>query len=111
MAAKKVDALEEKLEAEIGSLKATIDERFNNVQQKISSLEAMLLKLIELHLKPPLAVSTGQGGVAGEGSSDTKPVLGDGTEQRAENHQSCTARGNSSWRIWRRGGQPRGLTA
>ena len=80
MAAKKVDVLEEKLEAEIGLLKATIDERFNSVQQKFSSLEAMLLKLIELHLNPPLAISTGQGSVAGEGSGDTKPVLGDGTK-------------------------------
>ena len=80
MASKKVDALEEKLEAEIGSLKATIDERFNNVQQKFSSLEAMLLKLIELHLNPPLAVSTGQDGVVVEGSGDTKPVLGNGTD-------------------------------
>ncbi|XP_024035583.1 uncharacterized protein LOC127899338 [Citrus sinensis] len=40
----------------------------------------MLLKLIELHLNPPLAISTGQGSVAGEGSGDTKPVLGDGTK-------------------------------
>ena len=65
MAAKKVDALEEKLKAEIGSLKATINERFNNVQQQFSSLEAMLLKLIELHLNPPLAISTSQGGMVG----------------------------------------------
>ncbi|KAH9680272.1 kinesin-like protein KIN-7O [Citrus sinensis] len=79
MAAKKVDLLEEKLETEIGSLKATIDERFNNVQQKFSSLEAML-KLTELHLNPPLAVSIGQGGVAGEGSGNTKLVLSNGTE-------------------------------
>ncbi|KAH9751882.1 phosphatidylinositol N-acetylglucosaminyltransferase subunit A [Citrus sinensis] len=80
MSSKKVDALEEKLEAEIGSLKATIDERFNNVLQKFSSLEPMLLKLIDLHLNPPLAVSTGQDGVVVEGSGDTKPVLGNGTD-------------------------------
>ena len=79
MAAKKVDMLEEKLETEIGSLKATIGERFNNVQQKFSSLEAML-KLTEIHLNPPLAVSIGQGGVAGEGSGDTKLALSNGTE-------------------------------
>ena len=80
MTTKKVDVLEEKLKAEIGSLKATIDERFNNVQQKFSSLEAMLLKLIELHIKPPMVVSTSQDGVVGEGSGDTKPMLGDGTK-------------------------------
>ena len=40
----------------------------------------MLLKLIELHLNPPLAIPTGQDSVAGEGSGDTKPVLDDGTK-------------------------------
>ena len=71
-----MDALQEKLEAEIGLLKATIDERFNNVQQKFSSLEAMLLKLMELHLNPPPATSMGHGGVAGEGSVGTEHVVG-----------------------------------
>ena len=80
MAAKKVDALEEKLEMEVGSLKATIDERFNTVQQQYSSLEAMLLKLTELHLNPPLATSTGHGSVAGESSGGTEPVVGGDTE-------------------------------
>ena len=97
MAAKKVDALEEKLEMEVGSLKATIDERFNTVQQQFSSLEAMLLKLTELHLNPPLATSTGHGSVAGESSGGTEPVVGgdaEGRGQRAENHQSSTARGD-----------------
>ena len=82
MAAKKVDELEEKLEAEVRSLKATIDERFNTVQQQFSSLEAMLLKLTELHLNPPPVASRGHGGVAGEGSGVTKPVVGDGAEIR-----------------------------
>ncbi|KAH9724928.1 Plastid division protein CDP1 [Citrus sinensis] len=81
IAAKKVDALQEKLEAEIGLLKATIDERFNNVQQKFSSLEAMLLKLMELHLNPPPATSMGHGGVAGEGSVGTEHVCGFGSRQ------------------------------
>ena len=80
MVAKKVDTLKEKLEAEIGSLKAIIDEQFNNVQQQFSSLEAMLLKLTELYFNPPPTVSTGQGSVAGEGFGDIKLVLGDGTE-------------------------------
>ncbi|KAH9650558.1 pentatricopeptide repeat-containing protein [Citrus sinensis] len=34
----------------------------------------------ELHLNPPLVISTGQGSVAGEGYDDTKPMLGDGTK-------------------------------
>ena len=87
MVAKKVDALKEKLEAEVGSLKATIDERFNivpqqfsSIQQQFSSLEAMLLKLKELHHKPPPAASRGHGDVVGEGSGVTKPVVGDGAE-------------------------------
>ena len=80
MTAKKVDTLEEKLEAEVRSLKATIDEWFNTVQQQFSSLEAILLKLTELHLNPPLATLRGHGGVAGEGSGVTKLVVGDGAE-------------------------------
>ncbi|KAL9460926.1 hypothetical protein AB3S75_004006 [Citrus x aurantiifolia] len=78
MAAKKVDALEEKLEAEVGSLKATIDERFNTVEQQFSSLETMLLKLTELHLNPPPVASKGYGGLVGEGSGDTETEVGDG---------------------------------
>ena len=69
--------MKKKLEAEVRSLKATIDERFNTVQQQFSSLEAMLLKLTELHLSPPPAASRGHGGVVGEGSEVTKPVVGD----------------------------------
>ena len=75
MAAKKVDALEEKLQAEVRSLKATIDERFNTVQQQFSSLEAILLKLTELHLNPPSATSMGHGGIVGEGFGGTEPVV------------------------------------
>ncbi|KAL9420025.1 hypothetical protein AB3S75_037738 [Citrus x aurantiifolia] len=78
MAAKKVDALEEKLEVEVGSLKATIDERFNTVEQQFSSLETMLLKLTELHLNPPPVASKGYGGLAGEGSGGTETEVGDG---------------------------------
>ena len=77
-----MNALEEKLEAEVGSLKATIDERFNTVQQQFSSLEAMLLKLTELHLNPPPAASRGHGGVAGERFGVTEPVVGGGVEIR-----------------------------
>ena len=73
-----MDALEEKLEADVRSLKATIDKRFNTVQQQFSSLEAMLLKLTKLHLNPPPAASIGHGGVAGEGSRGTEPAVGDG---------------------------------
>ncbi|ESR36922.1 hypothetical protein CICLE_v10029974mg, partial [Citrus x clementina] len=77
MAAKKVDALEEKLEAEVGSLKAMIDERFNTVEQQFSSLETMLLKLTELHLNPPPVAWKGYGGLAGEGSGGTETEVGD----------------------------------
>ena len=77
MAAKKVDALEEKLEAEVGSLKVTIDERFNTVEQQFSSLETMLLKLTELHLNPPPVAWKGYGGLAGEGSGGTETEVGD----------------------------------
>ena len=105
MVAKKVDALEEKLEVEVGSLKATIDERFNTVQQQFSSLEAMLLKMTELHLNPPPATSTSHNVVAGEGPNGTKPVVGGDVDQPS------TARGDKSWQIWRWGGQPRGRAA
>ena len=93
MAAKKVDALEEKWEAGIGSLKATIDERSNNIQQQFSSLEAMLLILTKLHLNPPLVVLTRQGGVAREGSGDTKLVLVDGIEGRGSRTTSLAQLG------------------
>ncbi|KAH9780799.1 putative D-cysteine desulfhydrase 1 [Citrus sinensis] len=68
------------LKAKVGSLKSTIDERFNTVQQQFSSLEVMLLKLTELHLKPPLATSTDHDGVPGEGFDGTEPVVGGDAE-------------------------------
>ena len=79
---KEVDALEEKLEAKVGSLKATIDERFNIVQQQFSPLEAMLLKLTELHLNPPLATLMGGNGVTGERSGGTEPIVDGSTKGR-----------------------------
>ena len=74
-----MDALEKKLEAEVGSLKATIDERFNIIQQQFLSIEAMLLKLTELHLNPPRAASMGYGGLVGEGSGGMETVVGNDT--------------------------------
>ena len=62
MATKKVEALEEKLETEIGAVKtaveeqaASINERFNRFQEQFSSLESMLSRLMEEKSQPPSA--------------------------------------------------------
>ena len=39
-----------------------------------------MLKLMELHLNPPSATSTGHGSVAGEGSGGTEPMVGGSAE-------------------------------
>ena len=80
IAVKKVDVLEKKFKPEVGSLKATIDELFNTVEQQFSSLEAMLLKLTEPHLNPPLTVSIDHGNVARKGYDGTRPMVSGGAE-------------------------------
>ena len=74
------------MEPEVGSLKATIDKQFNIVQQQFSSLEAMLLKLTELHLKPPP-------GMAGEGSGGTETVVGGGAKGEGPKTTSLARQG------------------
>ncbi|KAL0908652.1 hypothetical protein M5K25_023157 [Dendrobium thyrsiflorum] len=47
MAAKKVDALEERLEGEMSQIKATMEDRISSVEDKVSDLHAMMKKLLE----------------------------------------------------------------
>ena len=95
MAAKKVEALEEKLESEVMAIKTSIEERFATVQQQFaqqnSSLEAILGKLTELQFRSPsnpdqLVGGHGRsaGDTAGEGSQGSRS----GSEQAARGKQA-----------------------
>ncbi|EXB74483.1 Regulator of telomere elongation helicase 1 [Morus notabilis] len=65
MAAKKMDALGERLESEVEEMKTTIEGRFsamegrfNNVEGRFNNLEEMLKKLMDLHANPPAAAGS-----------------------------------------------------
>ncbi|KAL0916042.1 hypothetical protein M5K25_013523 [Dendrobium thyrsiflorum] len=47
MAAKKVDALEERLEGEMSQIKETMKDRISSVENKVSDLHAMMKKILE----------------------------------------------------------------
>ncbi|KAL0918017.1 hypothetical protein M5K25_013136 [Dendrobium thyrsiflorum] len=47
MAAKKVDALEERFEGEMSQIKATVEDRISSVENKVSDLHTMMKKLLE----------------------------------------------------------------
>ncbi|KAL0914112.1 hypothetical protein M5K25_017618 [Dendrobium thyrsiflorum] len=49
MAAKKVDALEERLGGEISQIKATVEDGISSVEDKFSNLEEMVKKVLNLH--------------------------------------------------------------
>ncbi|KAL0924131.1 hypothetical protein M5K25_004937 [Dendrobium thyrsiflorum] len=52
MTPKKVDALEEKLEGEIGLFKSEVEERISSMEERFSNLENMMKKILELHTQP-----------------------------------------------------------
>ena len=57
MAAKKVNALEEKLGGEVETLKSTVDAmggRLSSMEDCFSNVQAMLQKLTALHAQSPL---------------------------------------------------------
>ncbi|KAL0921672.1 hypothetical protein M5K25_008769 [Dendrobium thyrsiflorum] len=65
MAAKKVDALKEKLEGEMNQIKETVEERMSSMERQVADLQDMMKKMLEFqtqsaasHAKGPEAKNT-----------------------------------------------------
>ncbi|KAL0914542.1 hypothetical protein M5K25_014898 [Dendrobium thyrsiflorum] len=52
MAAKKVDALKDRLKGEVGQLKAAFEDRILSMEDKFSNIEEMMKKVLDLHVQP-----------------------------------------------------------
>ncbi|KAL0913899.1 hypothetical protein M5K25_017391 [Dendrobium thyrsiflorum] len=83
--AKKVDALEERLEGEMSQIKATVEGRISSMEDKFSNLEVMMKKALELH-NPTVAsearVSVGGNTNYGSHRDDHDVEILEGEERR-----------------------------
>ncbi|KAL0911887.1 hypothetical protein M5K25_017820 [Dendrobium thyrsiflorum] len=59
MAAKKVDALEERLEGEMNQIKETVEERISSMEGQVADLRDMMKKMLEFQTQ--LAASDAKG--------------------------------------------------
>ncbi|KAL0908135.1 hypothetical protein M5K25_022608 [Dendrobium thyrsiflorum] len=57
MAAKKVDALEERLEGEMNQIKATMEEKISSMEGQVADLRDMMKKMLEIHNQMAAAVA------------------------------------------------------
>ncbi|KAL0918237.1 hypothetical protein M5K25_010235 [Dendrobium thyrsiflorum] len=57
MAAKKVEALEERLDGEVGNMKSEFGERISAIKGRFSNLEEMMKKMIATLVKMPPEVA------------------------------------------------------
>ncbi|KAL0922554.1 hypothetical protein M5K25_006545 [Dendrobium thyrsiflorum] len=57
MAAKKVDALEERLEGEMNQIKTTVEERMSSMEGQVADLRDMIKKMLEVHNQTTASVA------------------------------------------------------
>ncbi|KAL0925535.1 hypothetical protein M5K25_003880 [Dendrobium thyrsiflorum] len=69
MAAKKVDALEERLEGEMNQIKTTVKERMSSMEGQVADLRDMIKKMLEVHNQTTASVAR-----SGEGRSTNSEI-------------------------------------
>ncbi|KAL0922931.1 hypothetical protein M5K25_006962 [Dendrobium thyrsiflorum] len=69
MAAKKVDALEERLEGEMNQIKTTVEERMSSMEGQVADLRDMIKKMLEVHNQITASVARN-----GEGRSTNSEI-------------------------------------
>ncbi|KAL0908276.1 hypothetical protein M5K25_022764 [Dendrobium thyrsiflorum] len=69
MAAKKVDALEERLEGEMNQIKTTVEERMSSMEGQVADLRDMIKKMLEVHNQTTASVAK-----SGEGRSTNSEI-------------------------------------
>ncbi|KAL0924635.1 hypothetical protein M5K25_005484 [Dendrobium thyrsiflorum] len=69
MAAKKVDALEERLEGEMNQIKTTVEERMSSMEGQVADLRDMIKKMLEVHNQTTASVARN-----GEGRSTNSEI-------------------------------------
>ncbi|KAL0928170.1 hypothetical protein M5K25_000039 [Dendrobium thyrsiflorum] len=69
MAAKKVDALEERLEGEMNQIKTTVDERMSSMEGQVADLRDMIKKMLEVHNQTTTSIAR-----SGEGRSTNSEI-------------------------------------
>ncbi|KAL0921631.1 hypothetical protein M5K25_008724 [Dendrobium thyrsiflorum] len=69
MAAKKVDALEERLEGEMNQIKTTVEERMSSMEGQVADLRDMIKKMLEVHNQTTASVAR-----SGEGRSRNSEI-------------------------------------
>ncbi|KAL0906102.1 hypothetical protein M5K25_024566 [Dendrobium thyrsiflorum] len=69
MAAKKVDALEERLEGEMNQIKTTVEERMSSMEGQVADLRDMIKKMLEVHNQMAASVAR-----SGEGKSTNSEI-------------------------------------
>ncbi|KAL0910066.1 hypothetical protein M5K25_020996 [Dendrobium thyrsiflorum] len=69
MAAKKVDALEERLEGEMNQIKTTVEERMSSMEGQVADLRDMIKKMLEVHNQTTASVAR-----SGEGRSTNSEI-------------------------------------
>ncbi|KAL0921168.1 hypothetical protein M5K25_008215 [Dendrobium thyrsiflorum] len=72
MAAKKVDALEERLEGEMNQIKTTVEERMSSMEGQVADLRDMIKKMLEVHNQTTASVARN-----GEGRSTNSEIPDD----------------------------------
>ncbi|KAL0925469.1 hypothetical protein M5K25_003801 [Dendrobium thyrsiflorum] len=96
MAAKKVDALEERLEGEMNQIKTTVEERMSSMEGQVADLRDMIKKMLEVHNQTTASVAKN-----GEGRSTNSeirreeeeaeiPIEANGNVEDIEGHDSET---------------------
>ncbi|KAL0905970.1 hypothetical protein M5K25_024425 [Dendrobium thyrsiflorum] len=69
MAAKKVDALEERLEGEMNQIKTTVEERMSSMEGQVADLRDIIKKMLEVHNQTTASVAR-----SGEGRSTNSEI-------------------------------------
>ncbi|KAL0921440.1 hypothetical protein M5K25_008511 [Dendrobium thyrsiflorum] len=69
MAAKKVDALEKRLEGEMNQIKTTVEERMSSMEEQVADLRDMIKKMLEVHNQATASVTRN-----GEGRSTNSEI-------------------------------------
>ncbi|KAL0921332.1 hypothetical protein M5K25_008394 [Dendrobium thyrsiflorum] len=69
MAAKKVDALEERLEGEMNQIKTTVEERLSSMEGQVADLRDMIKKMLEVHNQTTASIAR-----SGEGRSTNSEI-------------------------------------
>ncbi|KAL0904193.1 hypothetical protein M5K25_026268 [Dendrobium thyrsiflorum] len=69
MAAKKVDALEERLEGEMNQIKTTMEEQMSSMEGQVADLRDMIKKMLEVHNQTTASVAR-----SGEGRSTNSEI-------------------------------------